>query len=1130
MGIFSSLFGRETVFLNNDVVDNPWAGLSSYEDPEKAEREGRKPKLFCGRDEESHNVAQLIVGNIFVTLYGKSGTGKTSLLNAGVFPHLRQKRYLPLSIRLSMDAMDISFQQCIIHQLTQAIINKQGTFETVNVVPLPEDEQQPDFLWCFFARTKFLDNDGRTLFPIIVFDQFEEVFRDRREEAEVLLRQIAYMMDESHALSSRIVDNRPYKYDFNFRFVTSIREDDLYRLEDSIDNCYLPELKRCRYRLRSLTEQGANDVILIPGEGLFKDDEQGEIAKRIIDKSRNEDGSISTNIISLLCSRIFVDYIRTGSAHITRSLVDSFIKGNPFERFYNEATQGFSNDEKSFIEDHFVDSTGRRNSMPESDFLLHVKNGIILLDGEHKILQRTSTSTDGGNFRIELIHDSFCKPLEGQRQQRIQRKRVKQIVFISTLALLIIGGSAYIIHSMYERQQRMLINQSRFLSEKVFTLIDEGDTCTAQLLALEALPKQLDHPDRPYTVEAEGALRKTCPNKNAIIYRQTSYINSVSFSPDGKRIVSASNDETIRIWDVQTGRQIGEPLRGHTGYVKYASFSPDGERIVSASSWDNTVRIWNAQTGRQIDFYKGNFASFSPDGRFIVSASGDRTIRIWDIWSGNQIGESLKGHSDYVKSASFSPDGKCIVSASGDKTIRIWDVQTGRQIGEPLRGHTNSVNYASFSSDGKCIVSASDDKTIRIWDVQTGRQIGEPLCGHANSVNYASFSPDGKRIVSASRDETVRIWDVQTGRQIESIDGHFASFSPDGKRIVSASEANTFLIWDVQTGKQKQFGGPFLGHVCPVETASFSPDGKRIVSASNDETIRIWDVQTGKQIGEPLHGHTDNVYSVFFSPDGKRIVSASCDKTIRIWDVQTGRQIGRPLQGHSDAVISASFSSDGKRIVSASWDCTVCIWNVQTGRQIGEPLRGHIDYVNFASYSPDDKRIVSASEDGTIRIWDAQTGRQIGEPLRGHTSGVRYVSYSRDGKYVVSASADSTVRIWDVQTCRQIGEPLQGHTDAVCSATFSPDGKRIVSASDDKTIRIWDVQTGRQIGEPLQGHALSVNSAFFSPNGNHIVSASDDKSICIWDFPPLQQIINETRERFKDRQLTPEELRRYYLE
>lgn len=473
--------------MNNYIDKNPWAGLSSYEDPEKAKREGRKPKLFCGRDDESHNVAQLISGNIFVTLYGKSGTGKTSLLNAGVFPRLRQKRYLPISIRLSMDALGISFQQCIIKQLTQTLEIADGQMQTINVVPLSLDEQAPDYLWSFFARTRFTDNEGRTLFPVMVLDQFEEVFRDRRNDAEALLCQIAYLMDESHALTPRLVDGISYKYDFNFRFVASIREDDLYRLEDSIDNNYLSELKRCRYRLRSLSEQSAREAILIPGEGLFRSEEEEHIVQTIISIARNKDDhSISTNLLSLVCNRIFVDSQRNGSSYITQPIVDTFVNSNPFERFYNEATRGFSNREKSYIEEHLVDSTGRRNSMPESDFLLHVKNGVKLLEGDARILQRTSTSSDSGNYRIELIHDSFCEPLAGLKEKRRRIRRMKWAAFFSTIGLLCIGIVGFILYMTFKIQ-----SQEGTIAQKEGTIVRQDEDIRNKNIELEAKNSQL---------------------------------------------------------------------------------------------------------------------------------------------------------------------------------------------------------------------------------------------------------------------------------------------------------------------------------------------------------------------------------------------------------------------------------------------------------------------------------------------------------------------------------------------------------------------------------------------------------------------------------------------------------------
>ncbi|KIM34905.1 hypothetical protein M413DRAFT_32925 [Hebeloma cylindrosporum] len=276
-------------------------------------------------------------------------------------------------------------------------------------------------------------------------------------------------------------------------------------------------------------------------------------------------------------------------------------------------------------------------------------------------------------------------------------------------------------------------------------------------------------------------------------------------------------------------------MNGHTRWITSVAFSPDGARIVSGSS-DKTIRIWDVETGNQF------------------RASADKTVWIWDAVMGKPVGEPLRGHTDWVTSVAFSPDGGRIVSGSGDKTIRIWDVEMGNQVGEPFRGHTGYVWSVAFSPDENLVVSGSWDETVRIWEAATGKPVGEPLRGHTDRVQSVAFSPDGNRIVSGSVDETIRIWDVEMGNQV---------------------------------------GEPFRGHTGPVSSVAFSPDGKWLVSGSADETVRIWDVETGKPVGYPLRGHTDLVNSVAFSPDGRRIVSGSHDMTIRIWDVEAAVAVAR---------------------------------------------------------------------------------------------------------------------------------------------------------------------------------------------------------------------------------------------
>ncbi|MCF3588233.1 CHAT domain-containing protein [Planktothrix agardhii 1029] len=418
--------------------------------------------------------------------------------------------------------------------------------------------------------------------------------------------------------------------------------------------------------------------------------------------------------------------------------------------------------------------------------------------------------------------------------------------------------------------------------------------------------------------------------------------------------VNADTQTQVELALLNTVSNVAAPntLGGHAKPVYAVSFSPDGKRLATGS-WDNTVKLWDANTGKEIQTLRGHTdrvygVSFSPDGKRLATGSWDNTVKLWDANTGKEI-YTLRGHTDWVWDVSFSPDSKRLASASGDKTVKLWDVSAGKEI-QTLTGHTDGLRGVSFSPDGKRLATASSDKTVKLWDSTTGKEI-QTLTGHTNWVWGVSFSPDGQRLATASADKTVKLWDSATGKEIQTLTGHTnwvrgVSFSPDGQRLATASEDNTVKLWDSATGKEIQ---TLTGHTDRVNRVSFSPDGQRLATTSDDKTVKLWDSTTGKEI-KTLIGHTESVFGVSFSPDGQRLATASDDKTVKLWDSTTGKEI-KTLTGHTNSVFGVSFSPDGKLLATGSDDNTVRLWRLDFDYLVKE---GCNFINNYLKPNPDD--------------------------------------------------------------------------------------------------------------------------------------------------------------------------------
>ena len=544
---------------------------------------------------------------------------------------------------------------------------------------------------------------------------------------------------------------------------------------------------------------------------------------------------------------------------------------------------------------------------------------------------------------------------------------------------------------------------------------------------------------------------------------------------------------------------VSSVLFDHTQWITAVAWSPNGRWILTGST-DHIARIWDVATGavvRQLEGHTGDIddVAWSPDGRQILTGGEDRIARIWDAASGKSV-RTLTGHTDWVEAVAWSPDGQRLLTG-GDRTARIWDAATGALL-RTLEGHTGKVNDVAWSPDGQQVCTSGEDGTARIWNATTGMQM-QTL--KVSGISNVAWSPGGRQILTGGYSVSMIIWDARNGAQVRelhssALGGIMIAWSPDGRHILSGSYDNTVHIWDAATGALQH---TLQGHTDEVRAVAWSPNGHQVVIGSRDGSIRVWHVPTDI----PVRVLEDTFYTITaaaWSPNGRQVITGGGENSTHIWDSATGAQLRR--LGIAADIWTAAWSPDGRQIVTSSKAGVARIWDAATGKLVRE-LRGHTDWITWVVWSGDGRQVLTSSTDKTVRIWDAATGKPA-RVLDAHPDQVNAVALSPDGRQVLTGSSDNIARIWDATTGRLVRE-LKGHTDGILAAAWSPDGQQIVTSSNDRTARIWDPATGK-LTQVLEGHAGRVWAATWSPDGRYVLTGGDDATARIWDARTGQQV------------------------
>jgi WD40 repeat protein len=1072
---------------------------------------------FYGRESETGELVDRLLARRIVLLHSPSGAGKTSLIQAGLLPALREQDFItfpPLLVSRSPQSGQIPESQPYNPYLLSVLMLLDES--------LPEESQTPlsrlanmsllDYLngWIEnkdrFAKIARDDKSPDNSSPdnyFLIFDQFEEILTLHPDDQTNKIAFFSELM--------------PVLYDYHYWVLFALREDYLAELEPYLS--YFPDRLSARYRLEFLGPHTALEAIQKPARD-FRVEFQDEAAGRLVDdlrqvSSMSHEGEITKEPgpfiepvqLQVVCSNLW-EAPRPDPNQISLADVEKFGNvDNALANYYavrvKEGALLSSAPERNlrqWIGGKLITPNGLRSqvlSAPDPEYAL-TETAIRCLVDAYLVREEQRR----GAVWLELAHDRLAEPIRQdndawfeQHLSLLQRQAPLWLQEGAPDDLLLRGEALRDAQDWAQAHPGELNDlESKFLLASQHATEMEAKRLQEQAERLETQQREATRFRRLFAVAVVVAiLALVLAGLAGFFGSQASQQRATAQAANIQAIANAgtamANEANAKLQGLRADAQksTAEVAReaSRIGELAALSIAQEDKSLASAL-------LLGVEAFRAKDNYR------------------NRDVLLRNLQYSPHLEQILDANSAGVSSIAFSPDGKLLASGGYNGAVVLWDVASRRQLDSGLQAPT-AINCIAFSPQGDILASGGMDGTVILWDMTTYKQLKPPLHGHTAEVTSVAFSPDGKSLASGSNDGYVILWSL-AGREpfsryrpkenqpIKSL-----AFSPDGNTIAIGLFIKRIILWDIAS--QEPLGQPLWLSKGSVLSLVFSPNGKILASSGSDnDEIVLWDVEKQTQLGSSLSGHTSGVNSIAFSPDGMTLASGSWDHTIILWDVASQKQLGQPLKGHSDIVTSVAFNLDGHTIASGGYDGAVILWDVASRLPLDQRMKGSTYSVSSMAFSPDGTTLASGSDGGEVILWDVASRQPLSSPLQGNYRIVLSVAFSPDGRTLSSVEEDGMITLWDVAGRQMLGEPIQGLSGRVSRAAFSPDGKTLVLGNDEGAIIFWDLTSRHALSPPRKVHVSRITSIAFNSDGTMLASSSEDGTTILWDVARQQTL------------------------